>query len=125
MIVPPNSAQFLPGERPAGGLRMSWLRWRIVRFEAWFLASAESLAGTRGLPVDLSAPIDPEAIRGAKDWLSVRMGPSRSYSPTLDQPAFAGAFSIEAARMKSPSFDRCCRKLEQSLRRSCEQPSPL
>ena len=38
-------------------------------FEAWFLAAAESLRGKRGLQEDLTAPPDPEAIRGAKEWL--------------------------------------------------------
>jgi len=35
-------------------------------FEAWFLASAESLAGRRGLPDVLSPPANPESIRGQK-----------------------------------------------------------
>ena len=38
-------------------------------YEAWFLASAESLRGRRGLPPDLSPPEDPESIRAAKEWL--------------------------------------------------------
>src|SRR5688572_29082730 len=42
-------------------------------FEAWFIASAASLAGRRGLPADLRAPADPEAIRDAKGWLSCQM----------------------------------------------------
>src|SRR5262249_21193203 len=44
-------------------------------YEAWFLAAIESLRGQRGLPVDLVAPKDPEAIRGAKEWLASRMPP--------------------------------------------------
>ncbi|HSH61249.1 MAG TPA: DUF4276 family protein [Acidimicrobiales bacterium] len=38
-------------------------------FEAWFLAGAPSLGGRRGLRADIEAPSDPEAIRGAKEWL--------------------------------------------------------
>jgi hypothetical protein len=85
-------------------------------FEAWLVAAAESIAGKRGLPEDLSAPQDPEAIRGAKEWLSDRMGASGRYSPTLDQPALTAEFSIEAARARSPSFERCCRRIETFLR---------
>ena len=42
-------------------------------YEGWFLASAESLRGKRGLPDDLSPPPDPESIRGAKEWMSRHM----------------------------------------------------
>jgi hypothetical protein len=44
-------------------------------FENWFLASAESLRGRRGLPADLQPPDQPETIHGAKDWLRQRMPP--------------------------------------------------
>ena len=56
-------------------------------YEAWFLAAAESLAGRRGLPVNLTAPADPETIRGAKEWLRSRMPANRAYSETIDQPS--------------------------------------
>jgi hypothetical protein len=36
-------------------------------FESWFLASAESLRGCRGLPGDLESPDQPEEIAGAKE----------------------------------------------------------
>jgi len=38
-------------------------------FEAWFISAIESVAGTRGIHPDRSAPADPESIRGAKEWL--------------------------------------------------------
>jgi hypothetical protein len=48
-------------------------------FEAWFLAAAPSLAGYRELPEVLESPQDPEAIRGAKEWLGAKrvVGPTR------------------------------------------------
>ena len=49
-------------------------------FEAWFLAAAESLQGQRGLKNDLQPPNNPEAIRGAKEWLSQRMEGNRKIS---------------------------------------------
>lgn len=52
-------------------------------FEAWFLAAAPSLAGRRGLPDALESPPDPEAIQGAKEWLSHRM-PGGAYGPTSE-----------------------------------------
>ncbi|HOZ49760.1 MAG TPA: hypothetical protein PK468_24370, partial [Candidatus Hydrogenedentes bacterium] len=83
-----------------------------MEFGAWFLAAAESLRGKRGLPVDLEAPADPEAIRGAKGWLSERMD---GYSETTDQPALAAQFNLEAART-SDSFDKCFREIDRMLR---------
>ena len=84
-------------------------------FEAWFLAAAESLRGKRGLPMDLVPPLEPEAIRGAKEWLGARMPQDRAYSETEDQPVFAEIFDLDAARMAG-SFDKCFRDIERMLR---------
>jgi len=81
-------------------------------FETWFLASAQSLGGRRGLRHDLSPPANPEAIRGAKEWLSRNMAPNRKYSPTVDQAALVSGTDRIAAR-SCKSFDRLCRKIEQ------------
>ncbi len=82
-------------------------------FEAWFLASAESLRGRRGLDSDLEAPSDPEAIRGAKEWLTARMGTGQRYVETLDQSALAAVFDLERARQGAPSFDKLFRDVLQ------------
>jgi hypothetical protein len=74
-------------------------------FEAWFLAAAESLRGRRGLASNLEGPSDPEAIRGAKEWLTAQMVEGRRYGETLDQSAFASVFDLERAR-RAPSFDK-------------------
>jgi nucleotidyltransferase/DNA polymerase involved in DNA repair len=67
-------------------------------FEAWFLASAHSLAGQRGFPQELAPPSDPEAVRDAKGWLSDRTPRGRSYKPTVDQAALAQIFDLEQAQ---------------------------
>jgi hypothetical protein len=74
-------------------------------YEAWFLAAAESLRGQRRLADDIESPRDPEAIRGAKEWLRERMPARTCYSETVDQPALTAIFDLQAAR-RSPSFDR-------------------
>lgn len=84
-------------------------------FEAWFLAGASSLGGQRGLPADLPAPPDPEAIQGAKEWLRKRMEGSRTYSETVDQPALTAALDLSQARQASASFDKCWREIERLL----------
>ncbi len=83
-------------------------------FETWFLAAADSLAGYRGLPEGLASPPDPEAIRGAKEWLGSRM-PGRSYRETSDQTAFAARFDLKMAREKSPSFEKFWREAERLI----------
>ena len=79
-------------------------------FEAWFLASAESLRGKRGLKRNISPPDNPEAIRGAKEWLRRRMQRGKTYSETQDQPALAALFDIDQAR-QADSFDKCYRDI--------------
>jgi hypothetical protein len=69
-------------------------------YEAWFVASAKSLRGVRGLPDDLEPPADAESLHDAKGWLDERM--QDGYSETIDQPAFTAVFSLdEAARTRS------------------------
>jgi hypothetical protein len=84
-------------------------------YEAWFLASATSLQGVRGLPQDLEAPPDPEGIRDAKGWLKQRRTDGLSYSPSIDQPAISAVFDLEAARSGSASFDKLWRDVERLM----------
>ncbi len=81
-------------------------------FETWFVASAESLSGKRGLREDLVSPPEPEGIRGSKEWLSKNMEIGRSYSPTVDQAALVSAMDLGAAR-SCKSFDRLCREVKR------------
>lgn len=83
-------------------------------FEAWFLAAAESLRGKRGLPDDLTGPPDPEAIRGAKEWLQDRMPHGKGYAESADQPALTAVFDLTAAR-RADSFDKCHREVTRLL----------
>jgi Domain of unknown function (DUF4276) len=84
-------------------------------FEAWFLASAASLAGHRGLPATLQPPPDAEAVRGAKEWLN-RARSGRPYKETSDQAALAALFDMAVARKNAPSFDKLWRETERLLR---------
>lgn len=81
-------------------------------FENWFLASAESLAGRRGLRNPLESPPDPEAVRGAKEWIQANRTDGRAYRPTVDQAALTVGLDIDLARNRSTSFDKLCRVLE-------------
>jgi len=84
-------------------------------WEAWYVASAPSLAGYRGLKSPLASPTNPESIRGSKEWLSRNMTSNRQYSPVIDQPAFAATFELHAAR-SAPSFDKLYRDILSLLK---------
>lgn len=85
-------------------------------YEAWFLAAADSLAGKRGLRDDITAPGDPESVRGAKGWLTGQMPRGRSYRATLDQPALTEGFDLERARRSAASFRKMWRAVTDLLR---------
>ncbi|MGW0926066.1 DUF4276 family protein [Streptomyces sp. NPDC002755] len=87
----------------------------VREFEAWFLAGAAGLAGHMGLPNDLAPPLQPESIRGAKEWLSARMPAGITYRPAAHQPSFVQHFDLDAARNAAPSFDNLCRELLRFL----------
>lgn len=84
-------------------------------FEAWFLAAAESLGGHCGLPMNLTSPPNPEAIRGAKEWLRQQMSAERTYRETIEQASLTARFDINLAR-RAPSFDKCYRTVVGLLR---------
>lgn len=83
-------------------------------YEAWFIAAAESLRGKRGLSENLSAPPNPEGIRGAKEWLSDHMPRTQPYTETTDQAAFTQIFDMASAR-RTDSFDKCYREVMNLL----------
>ena len=85
-----------------------------AEYEAWFLAAGSSIHGLHGLDIP-APPGDPEAIRGAKEWLTARTRPGRSCSPTLHQAAFTAAFDLDAARAGAPSFDKMWRDVQALL----------
>lgn len=64
---------------------------------------------------DLAAPLQPESIRGAKEWLSERMPRGLSYRPAAHQPSFVQHFDLGAARRAAPSFDKLCREVLRFL----------
>ena len=77
-------------------------------YETWFLAAARSLRSIGGLPADLEPPLNPERIRGAKEWLGARM--TSGYDPIEHQPLFTEHFSLNQASAVS-SFARFKRSL--------------
>jgi len=73
-------------------------------FEAWFLATIESLRNRSGLLANAASEVDPESIRGAKEALERRMAGGQSYFERTDQPALTQAFDMRVAYQKCRSF---------------------
>jgi hypothetical protein len=75
-------------------------------YEAWFLATIESLRGTRGIRTDATSHTDPESPRGAKAELRKRMTPNRKYTEKADQSALTAQFNMAIAYQRCRSFRR-------------------
>jgi hypothetical protein len=77
-------------------------------YEAWFLAAAQSLRRHSNVSETAEAPLRPEEIRGAKEYL-VReiLLPGSVYSETVDQVSLTAMDLREA--LVCPSFAKLCR----------------
>lgn len=84
-------------------------------YEAWFLASLETVCATLGLPVGLAYPGDAETKVGVKGWLSDQLPSGQAYKETIDQAAMTGVIDLALARERSRSFRRSCHAIEQAL----------
>jgi hypothetical protein len=78
-------------------------------YEAWFLATVESLRGRRSIRHDAISHPQPEAPRGAKEELERRMAPGKNYSETRDQAPLTAAFDLATAHARCRSFRRLVR----------------
>ena len=81
-------------------------------FESWFIGSAESIAGHRGLRTGLISHPNPESVPGAKEWLTRNMV-DKVYRETSDQKELARIFDLDKARQQCPSFDKFFREVER------------
>jgi hypothetical protein len=75
-------------------------------YEAWFLASIESLRGHRGIRHDAVSHPAPEEPQGAKERLEERMVPGSSYSESTDQAGLSARFDMARAYTRCRSFRR-------------------
>ena len=71
-------------------------------YEAWFLATVESLRTHSDVNSDAQSHPDPESPRDAKGRLKAMM--NISYSETVHQPAFSAIFCMAAAHARCRSF---------------------
>lgn len=91
-------------------------------YEAWFLATADTLREHKAMKADAEPHPSPESPHGAKGQLQRRMAVD-DYKESVHQAAFSAKMSLAAAFQRSRSF----RKLVTSfgaLMASMGQPSP-
>ncbi len=93
-------------------------------YEAWFLASIESLAGQYGLPEEIQYVGDPEAKRGVKEWLSAHMPKGEPYDETYHQPKMTAKMDMDLAYSRSRSFRRMVHAVEQIIESSGPRVTP-
>lgn len=84
----------------------------VAEYETWFVASASSLARYLTPGFEASIPSDPEATGVGKGWIE-RFFIESKYSESVDQARLTAALDLNAARKRSPSFDKLCRELER------------
>ncbi len=82
-------------------------------FEAWFLASLESIHDGEGYDHD------PEEIRDAKGWLRKKFG----YKPTVHQARYTQKIDLDLAYQKSRSFQRLYHAFEEIVIATAEGKS--
>lgn len=93
-------------------------------YEAWFLASIESLRGQRGITENALYHPNPESPRDAKGELRSRMRAGRTYSEMRDQPAFSAQFSMPQAYARSRSFRKLTKAFGDLVRAAGREIDP-
>jgi len=78
-------------------------------YEAWFLASMESLRGSCGVSANATSHATPENIRDAKGAVQVCMNPGSAYSPTAHQPSLTAGINLAQVHLSCQSFRKLVR----------------
>lgn len=89
----------------------------VREYEAWFLASLDSIKrdsrGRLEFQHDVAFEGDIEEIRGVKEWITQQLPPGRAYKETTDQASMSAMIDIPLALSNSRSFRRLCHAVEE------------
>lgn len=84
----------------------------VKEFETLFLANPEATRKVLPkIPADLPFPIEPESVRGAKEWLSKAMPSGIAYKETVHQVKIVSQLDLDHLHEHSPSY----RHLEKAV----------
>lgn len=87
-------------------------------YEAWFLASLETICGNFELPHNISCDRDIESIRDVKGWISKQMPKKpqpKIYKETFHQAEMTKLIDIDIASQRSRSFRRLIHAIEEII----------
>ena len=92
----------------------------VQTYEAWFLASIETIRGQRVkgqmfLPAEVEPPSEPETIRSPKDWLKERLVAGRGYKEKQDMAPLTQLLDCALVRQRCRSFHRLDHAVEQLI----------
>ena len=79
-------------------------------FESWVIGGIKSILDSSG-----TLPLNPEGIRGAKEWISRNLYQDSKYSPVLHQASLARRLDLQSARDNCSSFDKLWRDVSSLI----------
>ena len=85
----------------------------VLEYEAWFLASFDSIRESGRLNQGIMFDGDPENFGGVKEWFTQQMPLGRAYKETIDQASFTSLIDVSLARDNSRSFRRLCHAVDE------------
>lgn len=111
LCVKQASAELAPRFAEASGFDAGSLVFAVREYEAWFLASAETMA-------EDAVPYarDPEARRDAKGELEQHLNLRFPYDERADQPAYTSKLDLDLCQSRSRSFRKLLKEFEQLLK---------
>jgi hypothetical protein len=107
------------GKQIAGNLPFAYILAKR-EYEAWFLASLETLQGKCRIKNDACFAKDPESVRGAKEKLITFMPRHQPYSPTADQEDLTGRIDLDSVFKKCKSFRKLTKEIKKIMEFWCE-----
>lgn len=108
----------IPTLANATGIDPSCLVFAKCEYEAWFLASAETLEDNV-----LPYPGDPEAVRDAKGALERHLQLNFPYDERTDQPRYSTKVNLIALHARSRSFRKLVKDFRRLLEHCGHQPT--
>lgn len=96
-------AQRIHAIHPSKPVAVVVVRWE---YEAWFLASLETVGQAVGLPAGVVYDGDVESVRSAKGWINQRVPPGQKYLETRDQVTMSALLDFDLVANRSRSFRR-------------------
>jgi Domain of unknown function (DUF4276) len=104
------SESVAPALSGATGFDIARIVFAVREYEAWLLASAETLQVGA-----LAYPNDPEQPRDAKGTLERHLGLAFPYNAKTDQPAFSAKVNLSLCHQRSRSFRKLTKDFKELL----------